>query len=575
MVELIATGQSFHEEAASSDAVVAALGDVFQALARSDFQLLQVLQIVVERAVQLCSADAGDFDVREGNGFCPVAFVGFSPEFERRTRELTFEPGRGSVVGRAILDGRVVHVADVLADPEYTLHDLQRVGGYRTLLGVPLIREGKALGVLSIQRNRVAPFSDHEIRLVSLFADQAALAIQMAALMTETRQALESESAVSQVLQAISRSAFDLDQVLQTVIKSAVELSHAEFGNILRLDESTGFHREVAHYGPVTPAFWEIVKNTPYGPDRGSTVGRTLFERRPVHIVDVLEDTEYQFWDAQRAGGYRTVLGIPILRDGLPIGVVVVHRSEVKAFSDREIALLITFANQAALAIANVSLYLTVERQRTELARFAPQVASLLTRHEGAQLLAGHRREITALFADLRGFTAFAETAEPEEVLGILRQYHAAVGELTMKAGGTVEHFAGDGLMVFFNDPALLEGHQLVAVQTALAMRERFASLSSDWRKRGYELDLGIGIGVGYATLGRIGFEGRYDYGAIGNVVIQASRLSDAAEAGQILISQRLYATVEGVVDAEQVASLNLKGLGRPVAAYSIRGLIA
>ena len=575
MAEVIATGQSPHEGAAPSDAVVAALGDVFQALARSDFHLPQVLQIVVERAVQLCRADAGDVAVREGDSFPPVAFVGFGPEFERRSRELTFEPSRGSVGGRAIIESHVVHVADVLADPEYTLHDLQRVGGYRTVLGVPLIREGKSIGVLAIQRTRVAPFSDHEIQLVSLFADQAAIAIQVAALMTETRQALERESAVSQVLQTISRSAFDLDQVLQTVIESAVELSHAEFGNILRLDESTGFHRQVAHYGPVTPAFWEIVKNTPFGPDRGTLVGRTLIERRPVHIVDILEDPEYRFWDAQRAGGYRTVLGIPMLRDGLPIGVVVVNRSEVKAFSDREIALLLTFANQAALAIANVRLYQTVERQRTELARFAPQVASLLTSDEGAHLLAGHRREITALFADLRGFTAFAETAEPEEVLGVLRQYHAAVGELTVTAGGTVEHFAGDGLMVFFNDPALLDGHQLAAVQTALAMRERFASLATEWRKRGYELDLGIGIGVGYATLGRIGFEGRYDYGAVGNVVIQASRLSDAAEAGQILISQRLFAAVEGAVEAEPVTKLWLKGLSKPVAAFSVRGLIA
>jgi len=575
MAEFIATDPSLQEGAAPSDAVVAALGDVFQALARPDFQLPQVLQIVIERAVQLCRADAGDIAVREGNEFSPVAFVGLSLEFERCSRELTFEPSRGSVGGRAILEGHVVHVADVLADSEYMLHDLQRVGNYRTVLGVPLIREGKSIGVMAIQRTQVAPFSDHEIRLTSRFADQAALAIQMAALMTEMRQALERESAVSHVLQTVSRSAFDLDQVLHTVIKSAVELSHAEFGNILRLDESSGFYRQVAHHGPVASAFWEIVKNTPFGPDRGTIVGRTLIECRPVHIVDILEDTEYRFWDAQRAGGFRTVLCIPMLRDGLPIGVVVVYRSEVKAFSDRDIALLTTFANQAALAIANVSLYLTVERQRTELARFAPQVASLLTSNEGAQLLAGHRREITALFADLRGFTAFAETAEPEEVLGVLRQYHAAVGELTTQAGGTVEHFAGDGLMVFFNDPALLEGHQLVAVQTALAMRERFASLATEWRKRGYELDLGIGIGVGYATIGRIGFEGRYDYGAIGNVVIQASRLSDVAEAGQILISQRLFAAVEDVVDAEPVTNLKLKGLSRPVAAFSVRGLIA
>ena len=404
--------------------------------------------------------------------------MGLSPEFEQRTREVIFKPGRGSVIGRAIVEGHVVHIADVLADPEYTLHDLQRVLGYRTVLGVPLIRDGQALGVLAIQRNRVAPFSDYEIRLVSLFAGQAAIAIDVAALMTETREALKRESAMSEVLQTISRSEFDLDQVLQNVIESAAELSHAEFGNILRLDESTGFYRQVAHCGPATSAWWEIVKNTPFGPDRGTLVGRTLIERRPVHIVDVLKDPEYRFWDAQRAGGYRTLLGIPILRDGFPIGVVVLSRSEVRAFSDREIALLTTFANQAAVAIANVRLYQTVERQRTELARFAPQVASLLTSDEGAQLLAGHRREITALFADLRGFTAFAETAEPEEVLGVLRQYHAAVGELTVAAGGTVEHFAGDGLMVFFNDPALLERHQLAAVRTALAMRERFASLS-------------------------------------------------------------------------------------------------
>jgi class 3 adenylate cyclase len=142
-----------------------------------------------------------------------------------------------------------------------------------------------------------------------------------------------------------------------------------------------------------------------------------------------------------------------------------------------------------------------------------------------------------------------------------------------VKAGGTIEHFAGDGLMVFFNDPALLEGHQLAAVRTALAMRERFAALELEWRKRGYELGLGIGVGVGYATLGRIGFEGRYDYGAIGNVVILASRLSDAAQPGQILISQRLYAAVEQAVDAEPVNNVMLKGMSKPITAFSVLAL--
>jgi class 3 adenylate cyclase len=582
MAQTTTAAQSVDEVVTSSDAVVTALGDVFQALAHSDFHLPEVLQVVIERAVQLCNADGGEVDLRDGDYFRAVVFVGLTPEFQRRSREQTFTPDRGSVSGRAILESRVVHVADVIADPEYEFRDLQQLAGYRTVLGVPLIREGKALGVLAINRDRVAPFTEYEIRLVSLFAEQASVAIQVATLMTETRQALESESAVSQVLQAIGRSVFDLDRVLQTVIENAVKLTRTEFGNILRLDETAGTPRQIAHFGPANTALWELVRHRPFGSDRpatldgadrGSIVGRVLVERGLVHIPDIFDDPDYRFWEAQRAGGFRAALGVPLLRDGAPIGVLVVFRREPGTFSEREMALLTTFANQATLAIANVRLYQTVERQRTELARFAPQVASLLTSDEGAHLLAGHRREITALFADLRGFTAFAETAEPEEVLGVLRQYHAVVGEITVKAGGTIEHFAGDGLMVFFNDPALLEDHQLAAVRTALAMRERFAALELEWRKRGYELGLGIGVGVGYATLGRIGFAGRYDYGAIGNVVILAARLSDAAQAGQILISQRLYAAVESAVDAEPLHNVLLKGMSKPLTAFSVLAL--
>jgi class 3 adenylate cyclase len=272
----------------------------------------------------------------------------------------------------------------------------------------------------------------------------------------------------------------------------------------------------------------------------------------------------------QKIGRFRTVLGVPMLRDGFPVGVIGLGRSEVRPFSEREIALVSTFADQAALAIENARLFETVERQRTELARFAPQVASLLSSDEGQSLLAGHRREITALFCDLRGFTSFAETAEPEEVLGVLREYHRAVGELVVEHGGTVEHFAGDGLMVFFNDPALQAEHRSLAVHAALAMRDRFTTLADRWKKLGYELGLGIGIAVGYATIGRIGFEGRYDYGAVGNVVILASRLSEAAAPGQILVSGRLFAAVEDHFEAEDVDPVMLKGFSRPTSVSSI-----
>jgi two-component system NtrC family sensor kinase len=552
----------------------AAVRSVLEAISRSSFDVERVLQTVIENAVELSHADFGNIlRLDESTGFYRVvAYHGeVDPAYWELVTHTPYKPDRGTLIGRTLVELRPVHIVDILDDPEYRFWDAQQTGGYRTILGVPMLREGAAIGVFVVWRREVKPFNEREIGLLTTFADQAAIVVRVASLLTETREALQSERAVGQVLQTIGRSSFDLDRVLQTVIESAVELSHAEFGNILRLDEKSGAYRQVAKHGPVAPEFWELVKETPFGPDRGTLVGRTLIERAPVQILDALADPEYRFGEGQRLGGYRTILGVPILRDGLPIGVMVVNRREVRAFSEREIGLLTTFADQAALAIENVRLFQTVERQRTELARFAPQVASLLSSGEGEQLLSGHRREISALFCDLRGFTAFAEMAEPEEVLGVLREYHAAVGELAVDAGGTVEHFAGDGLMIFFNDPTPVPEHPLVAVRTALAMRERFDTLAAGWRRRGYELGLGIGVAVGYATLGRIGFPGRYDYGGVGNVVILASRLSNAAEPGQILITQRTHAAVEERVEATPVEALSLKGFSRPVPAYEVR----
>jgi class 3 adenylate cyclase len=218
----------------------------------------------------------------------------------------------------------------------------------------------------------------------------------------------------------------------------------------------------------------------------------------------------------------------------------------------------------------------TIERQKTELSRFlSPQIAALISSPDGEQLLGGQRRQITAVFCDLRGFTSFAEQAEPEELFGVLAEYHGMLGAAIIEFGGTLEHFAGDGVMTFFNDPIVQPDHVERAVRMAVAVRERFGPMTDGWRKRGYQLGLGIGIAVGYATLGRIGFEGRYDYGAIGNVVIMASRLSSGAGPNQILLSQRAHAAVEGLVEVESVGDLNLKGMSRPVPAINILGLRA
>jgi class 3 adenylate cyclase len=398
-------------------------------------------------------------------------------------------------------------------------------------------------------------------------SDIDAVRDELAQLRRDLRSAEEREAAVHDVIQAIAGSAFDLDVVLQTVIDRAVHLCHADSGNVARLE---GDVYRVKAFRSMAPEYERLVRERAYPPERGSVIGRAALERDVIHITDVLADPEYALSALQKAGSYRTVLGVPMLREGTPIGVIAVARNEVRPFRESEIRLLKTFADEVVVAIENVRLFQTVERQRTELARFAPQVASLLSSDEGEELLAGHRREITALFCDLRGFTAFAETADPEEVLGVLRQYHVLVGELVIENEGSVEHFAGDGLMAFFNDPTPIPQHELAAVRTAMAMRDGFATLAVGWRKRGYDLGLGTGIATGYATLGRIGFQGRYDYAAIGNVVNLASRLSDAAGPGEILLSQRAHAAVEGRVVTEPVPELQLKGFSRPVPAARV-----
>jgi two-component system NtrC family sensor kinase len=199
--------------------------------------------------------------------------------------------------------------------------------------------------------------------------------------------------------------------VLQTVIDRAVLICHADSGNIAR---RVGDVYRMAAFTSFGPEDERMVREHVYEPGRGSVIGRTILERGVVHIVDVLEDPDYAMSNLQSAGGYRTTLGVPMLKDGEPIGAIAVGRNEVRPFSDAEIRLLQTFADQIVVAIENVRLSQTVERQRVELARFAPQVASLLSSDDGERLLAGHRREISTLFCDIRGFTAFSETAEPE-----------------------------------------------------------------------------------------------------------------------------------------------------------------
>ena len=201
---------------------------------------------------------------------------------------------------------------------------------------------------------------------------------------------------------------------------------------------------------------------------------------------------------------------------------------------------------------------------------FSPQLAELIVSGDAEDPLRSHRREITVVFLDLRGVTAFAETAEPEEVMAVLREYHAEMGRLVLEHEGTLERFTGDGMMIFFNDPLPVPNPAERAIRMALAMREQVGGLAQGWRKRGFDLDFGIGIAQGYATIGAIGFEGRWDYGAIGTVTNLAARLCGEAKPGQLLISRRMIGTLEDLVEAEPVGELALKGFSRPVSAFNV-----
>jgi len=218
-----------------------------------------------------------------------------------------------------------------------------------------------------------------------------------------------------------------------------------------------------------------------------------------------------------------------------------------------------------------------VEEQVAQLERlgrlkrfFSPQLADAIVSGGAEDPLRSHRREITVVFVDLRGFTGFAETSEPEEVMGVLREYHAAMGALVLAHEGTLERFAGDGIMIFFNDPVPVANPAERAVRMALSMREQVDHLTQAWRKRGVDLGFGVGIAQGYATMGAIGFEGRWDYGAIGTVTNLAARLCAEARPGQVLIAQRVRGTVDDLVEVEPVGELSLRGFSRPVTAYNV-----
>ena len=349
-----------------------ATADVLRVISTSPGDLEPVFQAMLQNAIRICDAKFGTLNLRDGDGLRLVAAYNVPRAFAEARRGGTIPPAPETSLGQVLRTKQTAHVADVAATRAY----LQRhpatvqaveLGGVRTAVSVPLVKDNELVGIIAIFRQEVRPFTDKQVALLTSFAAQAVIAIENTRLLSELRESLEQQTATADVLKVISRSTFDLQTVLNTLIESAANLCEADLGYIGRPNDN-GYFRAEASYR-FSPALKDIVERTPWKAGRESTIGRVLLERAPIHIPDVVTDPEYRMVEVQKIGGYRSNLGVPLLREGTLIGVLVLARNSVRPFTDRQIELVTTFADQAVIAIENVRLFESVEARTREPAK--------------------------------------------------------------------------------------------------------------------------------------------------------------------------------------------------------------
>jgi len=581
--------------------------EILRLISTSPGDLELVFRTILEDATHICNAKFGTLFRFDGENYHPVAqFNTPTALLKVLTQRGPFRPTPGTPIDQVMRTKRVIHCADMAAEPVPGL--ATKLGGARSLVAVPMLKDNALIGAILIYRQEVRPFTDKQIALVQNFAAQAVIAIENTRLLNELRESLDRQTATADILRVIASTPEDSKHALDTIAETASRMFGVANVNFRRIEGDV--LRIVSSAGPTIERLRKALPDIPL--ELTDPAVCCFLDNRQIPIDDrqaVLANERGVLATALRELPVRSQVFTPLSREGKAIGVMIVTRGEVQPFQQSDLDIMNCFADQAVIAIENARLvselresYRLVQQQASKLEaqshelaklnqqleqrvadqvgeiermgrlrRFLPpQVADLIVASGTEKQLESHRREITALFCDLRGFTGFSESADPEDVMALLRDYHAAIGKIVIKYGGTLERFAGDGVMVIFNDPVPIENPARQAVLMALDMRSAIGGMIEKWRDLGHDLGFGIGIAHGFATLGTIGFEGRFDYAAIGTVSNVASRLCDEAKPGQILISPRVRQAVEKAVTVEPVGEFELKGIRRAMAAYNV-----